>query len=325
MVIDDLQRFEQRPADVIRDEISRQFVDVTNVQAEHKYDSSVFPLDASHKLFFSAKKMVIAAAAATLRRRGYFGHSVPQRARDQARTVLVGHTRPGSYIVPVISRAHVLDAPLQDGSQLSLVAEVEESAFDRRTVVTLSRGLETLHEIAVSRDRVPTNREVNDGVGEGLSYEMCDSVIRSLKDQTVEEFVVGVQWAPGVPAPRSSYTGAISFPTESLDVIRRVAKGLRQDIQDREQVIFGWVEMLSSKAEDAGGRVHVHAMVDGRRRIIRMTLNPEDYEKAVSSHKHRSVMVRGDLHLEEGKQPYMDVHAFEVEETLPVARRDSAT
>ncbi|MFI9478137.1 hypothetical protein ACIG6B_30205, partial [Bacillus mobilis] len=167
ILLHDLQAYEQRPGEEIRDEMSRQFVDVTDVSADHELDSSVFPLDASHKLFYSARKMVIAAAAATLKRRGYFGHAVPKRARDQARNVLVGHTRPGSYVVPVITRARIPDASWDD-DRPRLIEEVEESSFDRRMVVTLAKGLTVLHELGVVSKKEPSNRDVYEGVGEGV-------------------------------------------------------------------------------------------------------------------------------------------------------------
>ncbi|WP_157563490.1 hypothetical protein [Micromonospora chokoriensis] len=315
ILLQDLQSYEQRPGEDIRDEMSRQFVDVTDVSAGHKLDNSVFPLDAGHKLFYSAKKMVIAAAAATLKRRGYFGHSVPKRAREQARNVLVGHTRPGSYVVPVITKARVPDASWDD-DRPRLVEEVEELSYDRRMVVTLAKGLTALHELGVGSGTEPTNRDVYDGVREGISYELCDGVLRSLRDPTVQNFEVGFKWAPAVSLPLGVRRSVV-FPSESVPRLRRIARGLRKDIEDREQVIYGWVEVLSSKAEDVGGSVRVHAIVGGKRRVIRMTLEREDYQKAVESHKRCSVMVRGDLHIEEGKQPVMNVHLFELEQRLP--------
>ncbi|MEU8409522.1 MULTISPECIES: hypothetical protein [Micromonospora] len=315
ILIQDLQVYERRPSELIRDEICRQFVDVTNVKATHEYDSSVFPLDASQKLFYSAKKMVIAAAAATLKRRGYFGKSVPLRAREQARAVLVGHTRPGSYVVPVVSRAQLPDVSWDDKAP-RLVENVEEASFDRRMVVTLARSLTVLHELVVAREAEPTKREVHDGVGEGLSYELCDGVIRSLNDPVIEEFKVGFEWAPAIARPPGLDTN-MEFPSESLERIRRIARGLRKETEDREQVVYGWVEVLASKAEDVGGWVRVHAMVNGRHRVIRMTLDSEDYEKAHASHKKCPVIVRGDLHLEAGKLATMEVHSFALEQSIP--------
>ncbi len=315
ILLSDLEAIEQRPIDQIRDEMTRQFIDVTDIKAEHDLDSSVFPLDASQKLFSSAKKMIIAAAAASLKRRGYFGHSVPKRARDQARGVLVGHTRPGSYVVPIISRARLPNAEWQ-GDRPYLVEEVEEASFDRRMVVTLSKALDVLHDLAVESEHEPSNRDVNESVSEGLSYELCDGVIRTLRDSAVQDFTVGFNWAPAVPQP-SSTSKTITFPSECLPRLRQVARGLRKDVEDKQQVVYGWVEVLASRAQDVGGWVRVHAMVNGRQRIIRMNLDEEDYQKAVDSHKKYPVMVRGDLHLEEGKQATMDVHSFEFERPLP--------
>lgn len=316
IVLRDLERAERRPEDEIRFDMSRQFVDVTDVAAEHDLDNSVFPLDSSHKLFLSARRLVIAAAAATLRRRGYFGHSVPQRARDQAKHVLVGHTRPGSYVVPILSRARLPDAPWH-GDQLFLVEEVEQAAFDRRTLVTLVRGLSVLHDLAVTTEPLPTRSQIYDGVAEGLSYELCNAVLQTVKDPAVENFGVSFKWAPAVQPPRGQ-DEIISFPSAVAEKVQYIARGLRRDEEDRKQVIYGWVELLSSKPEDAGGRVHVHALVGGKQRAVRMQLAAEDYEKAVASHKRTSVIVRGDLHMEEGKQPSMDVHSFDLEQPLPV-------
>lgn len=314
-LIEDLQAYEQRPTDVIRDEISRQFVDVTNVKADHTFDSSVFLLDASQKLFTSAKKIVIAAAAATLRRRGYFGHAVPHKAREQARSVLVGHTRPGSYVVPVISRAQIPDVTWDDNAP-RLVEKVEQASFDRRMVVTLAKSLDVLHQLAVVQENEPSNREVHDGVGEGLSYELCNGVVQSLRDPAVREFKVAFEWAPAVAQP-SGIASHTDFPSDCLDRIQRVARGLRRDTEDRARVVYGWVEVLSSRAEDVGGTVRVHGMVEGRHRIVRMSLDQEDYDKAMASHKKVPVIARGDLHLEEGKLATMDVRSFELEATLP--------
>src|SRR5262249_17401575 len=139
-----------------------------------------------------------------------------------------------------------------------------------------------------------------------------------LRDQVVESFDVAFRWAPGVPSPRADVPD-LEFPVGALSVIRRIAKGLRQDEDDREQVVYGWVETLTSKPGDIGGRVLVQAMIDGKQRVIRMSLSADDYEKAYASHKHSSVVVKGILHIEEGKQLYMDVSAFDLEQTLPVA------
>jgi hypothetical protein len=314
-LIEDLQHYELRPKETIRDEMSRQFVDVTNLEADHELDNSVFILDASQKLFTSAKKMVLAAAAATLRRSGYFGHRVPHKAREQARAVLVGHTRPGSYVVPVISRAQMPDVSWNDDAP-RLVENVEQASFDRRMVVTLAKSLGILHELVVVREPEPSNRELHDGVGEGLSYELCNSVIQSLKDPAVQHLEIGFKWAPAVAQPRD--TGALmNFPSGCLERVQRVARGLRRDTEQREHVVYGWVEVLSSRAEDVGGTVRVHGMIEGRHRIVRMTLNSSDYDKAVASHKKVPVIARGDLHLEEGKLATMDVRSFKLEATLP--------
>jgi hypothetical protein len=253
----DLQRLEDRPAATIRDEMSRQFVDIADVAADHSFGDSAIPLESGEKLFGSAKRLVVAAAAATLRRRGHFGREVPQRARDQARSAMAGHTRPGSYVVPIISQARLPELPWQ-GEQPHLVKEVEEAAFDRRVTVTLARSLGVLQQLAVDRYSVPSGREINEGVGEGLSYELCDSVVRVLKDPIVEQLEIDFRWAPAATMPRG-VTASVGFPRESMPILEHVAAGLRRDTENRQHVVYGVVVTLSSREDQEGGRVYIEA------------------------------------------------------------------
>lgn len=312
----DLARFEERQAALISQDISRQFVDVTDFRALHGHDEDLVPLEVGQRVFSSARRAVIAGAAATMRRRGYYGKQIPRKAREQARSVRVGHTRKGSYIVPVVSQARLLTLPWQ-GEQPQLLTEVEDAAFDRRVTTTMARALGVLQQLVVDRERTPTNSEIHDGVGEGVSYELCDALVGSLKDPAIEQMEINFHWAQAVHRP-SGVGQSVGFPTESQPILQAVAAKLRDDTANRQQVVYGVVVSLSSLAEESGGRVNVHALIDGVRKTIRLELGPDHYAVAVACHKRTPVLVRGILHQEQGRMPTMEVEAFEPDASLPL-------
>ncbi len=313
ILLGDLQDFERRSADEIRHDVALQHNDETLLRAHHDYGPSVFPLDSGQALFQSAKKLVVSAAAATLRRKGYFGKSTPWRAREQARMVMVGHTRPGSYVVPILSRAR-LPLATYEGNAPTLIPEVEEAAFDRRVLVTMIRALGALHSLAAA-ERTPTRRDIFDSVGDGISYDLCRGVLRSLKDRAVGSLAIGIRWAAALPSPGPSGV-TVEFSREATGTIEYVAENLKNSSDDREQVLYGVVETLSSRSDDVGGRILFHTLIDGRPTVVQMALAPDDYQKALASHKQSAVIVRGRLHAELGRRANMEVWSFEPEQRL---------
>jgi hypothetical protein len=315
ILANDLQRVEERSAQEIRDEIRRQFLDITDVKADHEYGEQCIPLDAGHKLFTTAKGLVVSATASTLHRRGYYGRSIPRKAREQAKKTVVGHTRPGSYVIPIINQARLPEAPWES-DQPRLVESVEEAAFERRVTANLARALGVLEEMAV-RTNTPSVRDINDAVGEGLSFEMCRALARPLQDEVVHGVSVAIDWAPGVSAPRG-VARAFDFPRECTERLKEIATVLKRDRVDSHEVIYGVVVGLRSRSGDDGGRVEVETLIDGAKRIVRLDLNENDYETARSTHKRGPVVVRGTLHRNPGRTATMDVLSFAPDLSLPL-------
>ncbi|MET7808597.1 hypothetical protein [Micromonospora chersina] len=317
ILANDLQQVEERPAEEIKGDICRQFLDITDVSADHEYGAQCIPLDAGHKLFTTAKGLVVSATASTLHRRGYYGRSIPRRAREQAKKTVVGHTRPGSYVIPIINQARIPEAPWES-DQPRLVESVEEAAFERRVTTNLARALGVLEGMALQAER-PSVRDINDAVGEGLSFEMCRAMARPLQDEVVRDVSVSIAWAPGVSAPRG-VARTFEFPRECSDRLKEIATVLRRDRVDSHEVIYGVVVGLRSRSGDEGGRVEIETLIDGVKRLVRLDLNENDYETARSTHKRGPVVVRGTLHRNPGRSATMDVLSFEPDLSLPFER-----
>ncbi|MFI6321612.1 hypothetical protein ACIBG8_29035 [Nonomuraea sp. NPDC050556] len=317
LLINDLAAQEDRDPREIQTDISLVFFDVTNLRAAHPelIDDSI-PLQAGYQLFQSARKLMIAAAAATLRRQGHFGRSLPLQARDHARHVRLGHTRRGSYILPVISRARP-SSPIPN-EQEHLDMDVEESLFDRRVLGTLSGALQVLEDMTVRTERLPSKSEVADAVGVGVSRELCQAIGAVMATDAVSELDITFNWSPTVPPPRGA-TREVVFPKESSDTVEYVAEQLKTFRREREHLLFGLITDLHHSADEEalGGRVGMETVVDRRRRSVWFNLDEESYQLAVRCHGDRTrVMVRGVLRAPAGQQATMDVSEFGPDSSL---------
>jgi hypothetical protein len=313
----ELSKRENRPPVDISLDISRQFLDVTDLRAEDdEISDGTIPLAAGIGLFNSAHRMMVSAAAATLHRQGYYGNSMPRAAHKHARRMRLGQTRPGSYIVPVISSARFgalvdkrFDAP-------RLEASADESYFERRMLTTLSRALETLSEMTVIRDRGPSKSDVLSAVDEGVSSELCSAVLDVIGKGGVDVFDVTFNWALSSPPPRN-ISGKIAFTGESAELIQRVEEELKETDAPAERVLYGIIRRLSLKKNDTTGHVALETVLDGKPRIVSFELPLDVYSRAARYHgERRPVVVRGILDASPGRRATMAVNAFDADRSV---------
>ncbi|KAB8163757.1 hypothetical protein FH609_019025 [Streptomyces sp. 3MP-14] len=308
ILIQDLARVEARDAQAVHDAIVTVYHDVTDLRAsDPSLSDGSISLESGYELFVSTKRLRVAAAAATIRRQGHF-RNFPNRARDQAREVRIGQTRRGSYVVPIISQARSPEdvyAPRQD----HIDVHVEVTLFDRRVTATMSRALGVLADMA-GAEREPTRSEINDSIGEGVSYELCRALTRVVNTESVSTLDVSFNWSR-VAAPPPGTPACVGFNRDAIDIVDRVSEQLKTKIYTREHLIYGVVTGLSRHPEDDTGRVGVKTLIQRRSRTVWMDLPDQDYHTAVRCHDAGiPVRVRGTLASPPGGQASMDVVAF---------------
>ncbi|BCL20521.1 hypothetical protein ACPCBX_32680 [Streptomyces tuirus] len=308
ILLQDLARVESEEVQTVHDAIATVYHDVTDLRASHPSlsDGSI-PLESGYELFVSAKRLRVASAAATIRRQGHF-RNFPTRARDQAREVRLGQTRRGSYIVPIISQARSQEdvySPRQD----HIDVQVEETLFDRRVTATMSRALGVLEDMA-GAEREPTRSEINDSIGEGVSYELCQALTRVVNTESVSAIDVSFNWSR-VAAPPPGTPARVEFNGDAINIVDRVSEQLKTKVYTSEHVIYGVVTDLSRHPEDDTGRVGVQTLIQRRSRTVWMNLADGDYHTAVRCHDAGiPVRVRGTLTSPPGGQARMNVAGF---------------
>ncbi|MFE6000729.1 hypothetical protein ACFQ6C_28320 [Streptomyces sp. NPDC056454] len=313
----ELSKKENRPAEIISREMARQFLDVTDLRAEDdEISEGTIPLLAGIGLFNSAHRMMVSAAAATLHRQSYYGNSMPRAAYKHARRMRLGQTRPGSYIVPVISNARFGALVDQRFDEPRLEVNADDSYFERRMLTTLSSALETLSQMTVIRDRAPSRDEMRGAVNEGVSSELCAAVLDVIGKGGMELFDVTFNWAPTSAAPKS-VAEKVSFSSESAFLIQQVESELKEADAPAERVLYGVIRRLSLKKNEETGHVALETVIDGKSRIVSFELPLQVYSLAARYHgERRPVVVRGILDATAGRRATMQVRAFDADRSV---------
>lgn len=307
----EVARLERRsPEDVLRD-ISRQFLDVTELRAQDDdIDEGTISLQAGLGLFNAANHLMVSAAAATIHRQGYYGRAIPRAAHAHARRLRLGQTRPGSYVLPVISNARFGAIPRYGDGVPRLEVESEDTYFDRRVLATLSRSLETLSEMTMQRGRTPSRADILDAVDEGVSSELCAAVLEVIGKGRVEEFDIAFNWAPASPMPLDLQR-RIAFSSANAEVLSEVRDELKESDEPSETVLYGVIRRMSLKANEESGRVTLETIIDGRQRSVSFDLDLATYRRAAHYHgERRRVVVTGILDAPPGRPAKMTVSTF---------------
>ncbi|MFE7519010.1 hypothetical protein [Streptomyces halstedii] len=307
----EVARLERRdPVDVLRD-ISRQFLDVTDLRAQDDdIDEGTISLQAGLGLFNAANHLMVSAAAATIHRQGYYGRAIPKAAHAHARRLRLGQTRPGSYVLPVISNARFGSTERYGDGVPRLDVQSEDTYFDRRVLATLSRSLETLAELTMRRDRTPTRSDIRDSVGEGVSSELCAAVLEVIGKGKVETFDIAFNWAPAAPVP-DDLRRQIIFSSVNREILTEVQNELKEADEPSETVLYGVIRRMSLKANEESGRVTLETLVDGRPRSVSFDLDLVTYRRAAQYHgERRRVVVTGFLDAPPGRPAKMTVSTF---------------
>ncbi len=314
-----LASWADRSVEALTEEMIHEGSDITEWRAKgaHSRDFSV-PLEDGLNLVHSVRNAFVAAANATIQRRAYFGHGTLKAAREHAQVVRMGQTRRGSYVVPIISRVPgVVEQP--DEAQSRLDVDVSAQPFERRVMVQLAEALQAIQSMAVRSDTEPTQRELNESVGSGVSHELCAALDNALGAESLGDVDVRFSWARR--GARHPDVRRVEFPREARPIIRRMAENLRGSDIIAEQVLAGWVWQTKYEPGDREGSIKLRAQIGKATRTIHAILNVEQIHEALAAAaEDRPIFVRGRLVREQGRTWHFEsVSEFGVAEAAPLS------
>lgn len=313
-----LASWAERSVEALTEEMIHEGSDISEWRAGglHARDYSV-PLEDGLNLVQSVRNAFVASANAAIQRRAYFGHSTLKVAREHAKAVRMAQTRRGSYVIPIVSRVPgVTEQPGEAQSRLDV--EVSAQPFERKVMAQLAEALSSVHELAVRSDREPSQRELNESIGSGVSHEFCAALDSLLGVESFGDIDVTFSWAKRASTHPDIWR--VELPRAARPVIHRMAENLRGSAVIAEQVLTGWVWQTKYEQGDIEGAIKMRSQIGKQTRTVTVTLTAEQIHEAYeAAAEDKPIFIRGQLVREPARTWHFEsVSEFGVAEAAPL-------
>jgi hypothetical protein len=276
---------EQRSAlEVFRD-ITTSGLDVVRLRAPHADADGAIAIEDGVTLYREAENLMLSAACAAVDpRRSYHLRKVTE-ATDYLKTVRLGPSERGSYVLSVYSPVQ----PRLGQPQLDLGDE----PFARSVTLRLAEALSAAKQAA--------NRAIADGrfdpfedaVSAGVSANLCDAVARlSLAARGID---IGLAWARTRPSGRPALR--LTFNAEVAEVLQEAASVFRRSEPLTDARLTGFVVALERPIEQFDGNATLRLLIEDRPRRVRVRFEQDVYAQIIRAFQDKSaISLLGDLY-----------------------------
>jgi hypothetical protein len=236
-----------------------------------------------------AKELMFAAACAAKSRKPVYGPRRPEDAVEYVRSVRMGQTEHGSYVLKLLSPVPPrLQKEKKTGAQMDLDGvphAPEDEPFARKVTLQLATAIRATHEAALSAAGSGSITAFEKAVASGVSANLCDAITGLGAPMDADrKLEVSISWALSRPVPDLP-TARVMFASDTFPIIAEAARMFREQAPREEFEVYGPVIRLDRSEGDEQGQVTVHAFVEERPRKVCILLHSNEYEKAVDAHK----------------------------------------
>ena len=288
--------------------------DVVRVRAMEDATNGSIPLDTGVEIVAQAREMLLAAACATVGGpQQVYRAGANKEAADFVKSVRLGQTEHGSFVVTLMAPVPPTVRPLLDESWGS----IEEEPLSRRVILRLVKALQASRRAAELWNTGSGHQEFEAAVSAGVSANLCDAVAGLI--ERTNRLEVSVAWAMN-RAPRRS-PEKVTFSEIYRQSLEEAARTFRARAPRPGTRLVGSVHKLIRDQEEMEGVVALRAEIDGKIQSVAAVLDEENYGVAIRAHEARNpVIVDGDL--ERIGQRWRVTNASVRE--LPVQREDES-
>ncbi len=274
-IVSDLAKFERRSQDSILRDLAYASSDVFRIRLENPlFEDGEVTLDQGILLFDNAQKMVHAAARSAISPKAYHLARAGTQAEDFLKTVKLGQTEIGSYILTIV---FPVTPDLLDGQEIEAALP-----FERKVTKSLASGLNSLEGAVRSQVARPSLDPFLQAIEYGVSANLCEA-LSNIGERT-EGSTVDTQmtWARNRPTPEVNTKAR--FLGGDFSYLRSAAGRLKEQDWDDVILISGPVTRIESEKVLFGGEVFIYASVAESPRRVKVTLNQDQYRQANEAH-----------------------------------------
>ena len=207
-VIEIMADAEERDWDSVARDLILADTNQVQVRLIDAYDDGSIPAQAGVTLIQNSWKMIVAAARSAANPELEFKGKYGTKIREYLKTVRLGQTDRGSFVVNLLS-----PSPIDD-------------TFSDKIVVTLVSGLEAIREVLTYNYHLQSNWKFDEYVERGMSVNLCDAVASILTTGGDSGLEVSVHWAINSHA-NSNQTSSIAFDKTCAGKLKLARSTLR--------------------------------------------------------------------------------------------------
>ena len=270
-------------ARLVEHQLLHAYVDEVSFRVPTQDDS--IPLSVGVALFTMAQRAVRASATSAQGPRPVVDN-VPKGAKRIMEQVSVGHTRAGSYVVPI---RYELDRVLTDTARSAEDAQQEaldgdwdanRESTQRRASRTLMQALGVLNSEVVQPDRPPSPDTLQMLIPAGVTRELVTAVRSMVVTDEVEQVGATATWASAIREPART-PDRVVVNRGAAEVLRLTAEKLGAlKTQRGGEVIAGPLVHLHTfdaqrnRADGVAATVGIQVMRHGRQATVFVNTEP---------------------------------------------------
>lgn len=296
-LIGQVSRYEERETSVILKEVMLSSFDVFRIKLIDNSSDGTLPLNVSPNLIDKAKEMLTSAASSYLQPKRVYGPRKSKEVEQYIDKIRLGQTEVGSYVFtllsPVVPRINAT-LPLPFSEPISH----DEEPFGREVVKQLNRAIFAVHEAAQRAITTDDLSSFDSAVSKGVNANLCEAI----SDITHEAgaAIFSINWGAVRPImfqqDETELLKPQKFNVRLADVIEEAAKKFREIEPRPDTLLKGYIYSLDKDKRDPQGNVLMKASLDGSFKTVKLYLNDEEYETAITAHRgYKTIIVEGDL------------------------------
>jgi hypothetical protein len=243
-------------------------------------DGSI-PIEEHTRTSQKVRDMMMAAACTAIERRAVWHKRKPDLALAYLRSVRIGQTERGSYVLTVISRV----PPMLRSGHLPFEEEPEDP-FERKVTRGLADALLAIKQAAEGSAADGSVDAFEAAVPLGVTANLCDAVAGLSSDDDSDRSVeFAFSWSRSRPVTEGQVS-SIVLPSDRVPFVREAGRLLRKRSPIEDFALQGPVVKLERAEGSPVGWVTVLGIVDNEPKHVRVQLPEREYARAVDAHRN---------------------------------------
>ena len=272
--------------------------DLLRFRAPQADDDGSIDLNTGVDLVQQSRDALLAAACSTVSAQRYYRSGSNTRANEYLKTVKLGQTEKGSFVITLYSP---VPPQLETGQQM-LWPEHGNEPFGRQVTHTLANAFDALISAIAEVGRGADIGAFERAVARGVSANLCAAIGRFVAEGQGLDF--SLTWARTRPLSTEPRHRAVFSPSDA-EVLGEAARVLKNKGSFNNEVLEGYFTGLNRDISSVDGRVKLKTFVEGQARTVSVVLPPELYSKATEAHNSKlAIRLEGDLEFE-GQRWYL--------------------